>query len=81
MLMRRLKSKIGENFVQRSFPPSPLQDTLMFVFCPFSVRKTDKNVTEKFLERGLGRNPFTKGVSPDYFFESESVSLCIGIIE
>jgi len=45
----------------------------MFVFCPFSVGKRTENEHEKFLERGLGRNHFTKRVSPDYFFESETV--------
>jgi len=32
-----------------------------------------ENANEKFLERGLGRNLFTKRVSPVHFFEIESV--------
>jgi len=31
------------------------------------------SANEKFLERGLGRNLFSKRFSPDYFFESDLV--------
>jgi hypothetical protein len=72
---RNPKSNFGGNFfVQRSFPQAPFKK----LYCPWfsgspQRGEPENHGNEKFLERGLGRNLFSKRFSPDYFFECESV--------
>ena len=58
--MRVQKSKIeGNFFVQRSFPPSPPQETLMFIFCSLSsLRKANRKCQLEVFGEGSGEEPF-----------------------
>jgi hypothetical protein len=62
---------MGGTSLCKEVPPKPPKK----LYCPWfsgspQRGEPENHGNEKFLERGLGRNLFSKRFSPDYFFET-----------